>query len=193
MTDIDQLKRQEIRWLLLKNVYRQRPQPLQRGLALQLLKRAGYLLTNNEILKELDYLRDKGLLASSVADQWCGTALMIEVVEGHGVQPPGISVYPIAAEAELLRLCEIRWRILRALDYSRPLPLSVDMLSRVLEDLDLHALLGEIERELVYLEELSLIEKEGQGYSLTGHGVDVVQYEIDAPASINRPEKYWEE
>ncbi len=91
---------------------------------------------------------------------------------------------------------ETRWRILRALDAGRPLPVSETVIFRALADSTLPITPSQLRRELDYLRDKDLIELENEdqptwGAALTGYGVDVVEYTVNAPAGINRPKKWW--
>lgn len=91
---------------------------------------------------------------------------------------------------------EARWRILRVLDAGRPIAVSESIVWRVLHDIRLPMSANSVRRELAYLQDLSLIEIEGENSEtwlarLTARGVDVVEYTLEAPAGIARPRKYW--
>lgn len=91
---------------------------------------------------------------------------------------------------------EARWRILRVLDAGRPIAVSENIIWRVLHDIKLPLSMTGVRRELDYLRNLSLADLEGEEGAtwyakLTAHGVDVVEYTVDAPPGIARPRKYW--
>lgn len=91
---------------------------------------------------------------------------------------------------------ETRWRILRVLDAGRPLPVSETVIYRALADASLQMSPNHLRRELDYLRDKKLIELQGEdgpvwSASLTGDGVDVVEYTIAAPAGVARPKKWW--
>jgi hypothetical protein len=91
---------------------------------------------------------------------------------------------------------EARWRILRVVDAGRPIPVTEQIIWRVLTDIKLSFSLNQLRRELSYLRDLALIEIEGEGgenwfAKLTAVGVDVVEYTATSPAGIARPRKYW--
>lgn len=91
---------------------------------------------------------------------------------------------------------ETRWRILRALDAGRPLPVSETVIYRALADASLPITPAVLRRELDYLRDKNLVELTGEdgpvwAAELTGHGVDVVEYAVAAPAGIQRPKKWW--
>lgn len=91
---------------------------------------------------------------------------------------------------------ETRWRILRALDAGRPLQVSETVIFRALADASLPISPAELRRELDYLRDKELIALSGEdgpvwAAELTGHGVDVVEYTVPAPAGIARPKKWW--
>lgn len=90
---------------------------------------------------------------------------------------------------------EARWRILRLVDAGRPVPVSEQVIWRVLGDINLSFSLNQLRRELSYLHDLTLIELSGEDSDtwfarLTAGGVDVVEYNAKAPAGVARPRKY---
>jgi hypothetical protein len=91
---------------------------------------------------------------------------------------------------------ESRWRILRALDASRPIPLSETVLHRTLADIELPISPHALRRELAYLRDKQLVllaHEDGPTWlaTLTVAGVDVVEYSAPAPVGIARPKKWW--
>jgi Fe2+ or Zn2+ uptake regulation protein len=91
---------------------------------------------------------------------------------------------------------EARWRILRVLDAGRPIPVSENIVWRVLHDIRMPMSASTVRREIDYLRTLGLIEVEGEDTEtwfakLTANGVDVVEYTLVAPAGVARPRKYW--
>lgn len=91
---------------------------------------------------------------------------------------------------------DARWRILRALDAGRPLPVAETVLFRVLVDSSLPISPAGLRRELDYLRDKGLVELSGEdgpvwAAALTGMGVDVVEYAVAVPAGIARPPKWW--
>jgi hypothetical protein len=91
---------------------------------------------------------------------------------------------------------EARWRILRVVDAGRPVAVCEQIVWRVLTDIKLSLSLNQLRRELTYLQDLGLLELEGQDSDiwfakLKAQGVDVVEYTCKAPAGVARPRKYW--
>jgi DNA-binding transcriptional ArsR family regulator len=91
---------------------------------------------------------------------------------------------------------DARWRILRVLDAGRPIPVSENIVWRVLHDIRLPMSVSTVRREIDYLRDLGLVDVEGEDTEtwfakLTAQGVDVVEYTIPAPAGVARPRKYW--
>ena len=91
---------------------------------------------------------------------------------------------------------ETRWRILRALDAGRPLAVAETVIFRALSDASLDISPATLRRELDYLRDKQLIELSGEdgpvwAAALTGDGVDVVEYTVEAPAGIVRPKKWY--
>jgi len=93
---------------------------------------------------------------------------------------------------EQARREEIRWRILRALDAGRPLPVAETLLFRVLFDVSLSLSAQELRRELDYLSKsklVTLIQNSGDPWlvELTEQGIECVEYSIPCPPGIARP------
>lgn len=91
---------------------------------------------------------------------------------------------------------EARWRILRALDAGRPLPVSETIILRTLQDIRLPMTPHGLRRELDYLETRELIEITGRAEPtwcahLTRIGVDVVEYTVECDPGIARPPKWY--
>lgn len=99
-------------------------------------------------------------------------------------------------EVERATRREIRWRILVTLNVSRPTFTSERVIHATLDDSDLPATAADVRRELDYLRDHGLVEIKGEKTSptwsaaLTGQGVDVVEYEVEAPPGVKRP-KAW--
>lgn len=88
---------------------------------------------------------------------------------------------------------QLRWDILQVLYVGRPYQLGEDLILRTLGDADSQVGPAELRRKLTYLEDCGLIVISGQPRGawkaqLTAAGVEVVEYQRDAPAGINRPE-----
>ena len=99
-------------------------------------------------------------------------------------------------DIERTQRAEARWRILRALDAGRPVALSETIVHRTLVDVNLQVSPTGLRRELKYLEGkglVRLLEEDQPTWlaELTTDGVDVVEYEVEAPAGIARPKKWW--
>ncbi len=97
-------------------------------------------------------------------------------------------------DVEQKRREEARWRMLRVVDAGRPIPVSEQIIWRVLADIKLSLSLIAVRRELAYLRDLGLLELEGEGAEtwfakLTASGVDVVEYNFASPAGVARPRK----
>jgi Fe2+ or Zn2+ uptake regulation protein len=91
---------------------------------------------------------------------------------------------------------EIRWRILRTLDAGRPVAVAENIIYRTLYDISLPVTPYSLRRELDYLEDKGLIKILNRNVptwcaELTGAGVDVVEYTVEAPPGISRPQKWW--
>ncbi len=90
----------------------------------------------------------------------------------------------------------IRWYILVAVNSGRPEPVSEALVLSAIQSVPIECTARELRRELDYLEDRRLVElkrHEGAPWAaeLTRHGVDFVEYTIDAEAGIARPRKYW--
>jgi hypothetical protein len=90
---------------------------------------------------------------------------------------------------------EARWRILRALDAGRPVPVNETIIMRIIQDIKLPMTPHGLRRELDYLEERELIrvlDKDSGTWSaeLTRIGIDVVEYTQPCDAGIARPPKW---
>lgn len=93
------------------------------------------------------------------------------------------------------RLKELRWRILKVLEAGRPVKVRESLIHLAITDADLEASPQEIRRELDYLRDHQLVEIAGEGTptwtaALTGLGVDVVEYSVDAPPGVARPARW---
>ncbi|MGH7986938.1 MAG: hypothetical protein ACREQX_11715 [Candidatus Binataceae bacterium] len=101
-----------------------------------------------------------------------------------------------AGDLEQKQREEARWRMLRVLDAGRPIPVSENIIWRVLNDIKLPLPMTSVRRELDYLRKLGLAEiedEDGENWyaKLTARGVDVVEYTVAAPPGVGRPRKYW--
>jgi hypothetical protein len=91
----------------------------------------------------------------------------------------------------------LRWVLLQSLYHARPVGANEDLLASVLHDLRLHDVTRTVLRqELDYLRGLGLVtitERDGVMWHalITPAGVDVVEYNADAPPGVARPPKYW--
>ncbi len=99
-------------------------------------------------------------------------------------------------DLERAQRAEARWRILRALDAGRPVAISETIIHRTLVDINLQLNPHGLRRELSYLEGKGLIrilQRDEPTWiaELTPEGIDVAEYEVDAPAGIARPKKWW--
>ncbi len=98
-------------------------------------------------------------------------------------------------ELERAQREEIRWRILVGIDAGRPYAVAETILYRLLHDIKLPISGQSLRKELDYLRERKLIEITDQQsstwlVSLTRHGVDFVEYTIDAEPGIARPPRW---
>ena len=99
-------------------------------------------------------------------------------------------------DMERARREQIRWLILVAVNAGRPEAVAEPLILSAIQGVPVQCTPLELRRELDYLEDRSLIElrrHEGAPWTadLTRHGVDFVEYTIDAQPGIARPKKYW--
>lgn len=88
----------------------------------------------------------------------------------------------------------IRWNTLNILHKSSPYPITETFLLDVLKGIypDITAL--ELRQQLKYLEGYIDLDKKPYGVwmvKIDHKGTDIVEYTIDCPVGIARPEKYW--
>ena len=88
---------------------------------------------------------------------------------------------------------EIRWRILRALDPCRRLPVSENILFWVLHDVSLSLTAQELRRELEYLSKVGLVtltHSPGDQWlaELNKTGIECVEYNGACPAIVRPPQ-----
>ena len=90
---------------------------------------------------------------------------------------------------------EVRWRLLVALNASRPYGCNENTLLLALQDTQLDVSSSDIRRALDYLSKKTfvLVHKDSEIWAgeLTADGIDVVEYNADCPKAIGRPQKYW--
>lgn len=99
-------------------------------------------------------------------------------------------------DMEKARREQIRWLCLVALNAGRPLPVAEGLVLAAIQAVPVQCTALELRREMDYLEDrklLALHRLEGSPWAaeLTRHGVDFVEYTIDAEPGIARPKKYW--
>ncbi|MDQ7091771.1 MAG: hypothetical protein Q9M50_14240 [Methylococcales bacterium] len=90
----------------------------------------------------------------------------------------------------------VRWILLLALNNTRPIGAYLELLLPIAQAVYPDFTVKELQRELGYLSERSLIKVDrqpcGRWHSeLTHYGVDIAEYTIDCRPGIARPEKYW--
>lgn len=99
-------------------------------------------------------------------------------------------------DMERQRREQLRWLLLRALDYARPDGAHEMVLLGTAQGVYADATALEVRRELGYLEDRKLVEIQrspsGPWFAkLVRYGVDVVEYTVDCLPGIARPPKYW--
>lgn len=90
----------------------------------------------------------------------------------------------------------IRWHILVAVNSGRPEPVAEPLILSAIQSIPIECTARELRRELDYLLDRKFVDlrrPEGAPWiaDLTRHGVDFVEYNIDAEPGILRPKKYW--
>lgn len=99
-------------------------------------------------------------------------------------------------DMEKARREQIRWLILVATNAGRPEPVAEALILGAIQAVPVQCTALELRKEMDYLEDRGLVELErleGSPWTveLTRHGVDFVEYTIDAQPGIARPKKYW--
>ena len=94
----------------------------------------------------------------------------------------------------LLAVATLRWQILRALDMSREVGCSEELLLGVLQGVAHDLTKSALRRELDYLakRDLITINKQPIGIwhsSIDRYGIDIVGYSVECDPGINRPPK----
>lgn len=99
-------------------------------------------------------------------------------------------------DMEKARREQIRWLALVAVNAGRPEPVAEPLILSAIQGVPVQCTARELRIELDYLEDrklVSLKRLEGAPWTaeLTRHGVDFVEYTIEAEPGIARPRKYW--
>jgi hypothetical protein len=193
--DLNRALSQEIRGTILAFLYKLRPTGCAHTLIGRALGQANLAIAARTLEQELNYLTRKGLLLRN-QELWSITAYGCDVLEGSVGAPLGIPKIAEQPEQRIL-LQELRWRICLALHYARPLSASSGLLWRALDESDLPITAQQLNREVAYLQDKEIVTVAGDlsgdwKAELSAAGVDLVEYTIDCPPGIGRPEKYWE-
>ena len=90
----------------------------------------------------------------------------------------------------------MRWLLLSTLNNARPLGAMDVLVLTVVQAIYPDATANELHAQLAYLENKELVDiarkPDGHWHAiLNSNGIDVVEYTIDCPAGIARPNKYW--
>lgn len=191
---LEQTRREEARWQLLRLLDIARPEALTHALLRRSLKDMHITLTDDELRSELDYLQGKALIAiAPTVRAYCLTADGVDVMEANAPAPTGVALGELLSDLELTRRRDARWRILKVLDAGRPVAVSKTLLRTALDDQSLMLSNKEMDREIQYLQERGycLVEDDrGQLLKLTSEAIDLLEYNVDCPRSIGRPPKY---
>lgn len=97
---------------------------------------------------------------------------------------------------ERARRESIRWHILVAANFGAPQPVAETLILSAIQSIPVECTALELRKQLDYLEDRKLVilkrhEAAPWTAELTRHGVDFVEYTIDAEPGIARPKKYW--
>lgn len=89
-----------------------------------------------------------------------------------------------------------RWLILLTLSNARPLGASEGLILTTIQSIPVQLTALELRREFDYLQDKKLLEITQQHtgrwfIKLTSDGVDIVEYVVECPKGIARPERYW--
>jgi hypothetical protein len=100
-------------------------------------------------------------------------------------------------DTQKVRREAIRWYALVAVNAGRPEPVAEPLVLSSIQSIPIECTALDLRRELDYLEDRRLVDlrrHEGAPWTaqLTRHGVDFVEYTIDAEPGIARPKKYWQ-
>ena len=197
--DMSRATREEVRGHILKAVDRNRPEATGAAIIRRGLEQIGIRLITEDLFPHLAYLKDKGLIESSDRGAyWLMTRFGVDVIEGTTERPDGIPSLSLLSYAEVKRRKEIRWRILNILDISRASGTLGQTMQLALSDVDFVVSDRELNREIAYLSACGYVAWSGDllgldwSAKLTTKGVDVANYDTDAPASLARPEQFWE-
>jgi len=99
-------------------------------------------------------------------------------------------------DMEKTRRESVRWNILRATYAGAPQAVAESLILSAIQSIPIECTALELRRQLDYLEDRRLLvlkrhEAAPWTAELTRHGVDFVEYTIDAQPGIARPHKYW--
>lgn len=196
MSDLEQARKQEIRYQVLVALDSERPGFVSEAV----LQRACKLQPSQEELRrELLYLKQRGLIeiAGSNEKIACLLAPGVDLLEGNSASLAGLLILDDRlSPTEIERRKEIRWRLLRVADISRPIAISESLAQRALHDVSFVLSQKDVRRCAVYLEQTGLLEisrshPKDWSFQPTADGVDVCEYVAECPPGVARPEKYW--
>ena len=99
-------------------------------------------------------------------------------------------------DMEKARREQIRWLVMVAVNAGRPWPVAEALILSAIQSVPVQCTALELRREMDYLEDRRLVtlkRLDGAPWTaeLTRHGVDFIEYTIDAEPGIARPKKYW--
>jgi hypothetical protein len=99
-------------------------------------------------------------------------------------------------DMERTRRESIRWHIMVAVNSGAPHIVAETLILSAIQSIPVECTALELRKQMDYLEDRRLLElqrHEGAPWTatLTRHGVDLVEYTIEAEPGIARPKKYW--
>lgn len=184
-----------LRWEVLRALYAARPKALPLPVLCRVVAEYAGACDEDDAARALRYLEGAGLLVEHAGrtTQAALTTTGIECVEGFAPCPESIARPDAGVSMTARNNAALRWRILVTLDTSALYGVSTGVLLRTVGDRELPVGPEELEREMAYLGALGLLGVDGNVATITSAGTDVVAYHAEAPAGVDRPDKYWRE
>ncbi|MEO0558215.1 MAG: hypothetical protein AAF170_08535 [Bacteroidota bacterium] len=198
MTGHEQSERTEVRWLLLEALYEARMGPLSENVLAGEIAEAGYDVARGDIQRDLQHLERRGLIEAdrTPPSGWRAniSALGVDVVEYAAAPPTGVYRPEGTMTVQTRQTREARWRILQTLAIGMPMPTSERTVHAAVSDVELPVTEAAIRREMCYLQALGLVtvfdDRPVWRAELTADGVDIHEFQVDAPPGIDRPPPY---
>ena len=197
--DYEAHERAEARWAILRALCARRPQHVGEQALYGAVLQAHVETTRAELSRDLSYLEGKGLVAvkrnpATARQRACITPDGVDVAEYTSDDVIGVARPAGGETSEMVDLRTARWRIIEMLCIASPQAASERLILRAICDDEVGISEASLRRELLYLQERTLVEVE-QGdvwrAKLTSAGVDVYEYQAAAPTSVARPPHHW--